>query len=82
MHELLVRPKYCIVCKKPNLKPVIVLTKEKRTMIFLKQGMLVRENALCCSLHMYKREVTYEELEMIELSKLDNLIFNGNDVKN
>ena len=31
---------------------------------------------------MHKREVTYKELEMIEPSKLDNLILNGNDVKN
>ncbi|CAF4774283.1 unnamed protein product [Rotaria sp. Silwood2] len=51
-------------------------------MVFLKRGILVPENARCCSLHMYKRELTYEALEMIEPSKLDALILNGDDVKN
>ncbi|CAF5002644.1 unnamed protein product, partial [Rotaria magnacalcarata] len=31
---------------------------------------------------MYKRELTYEALEMIQPSKLDDLILNGDDVKN
>ncbi|CAF4725620.1 unnamed protein product [Rotaria sp. Silwood2] len=50
-------------------------------MVFLKRGILVPENARCCSLHMYKRELTYEALEIIEPSKLDDLILNGDDVK-
>ena len=74
--------RYCIVCKKPNPKPVIVLTKEQRTMVFLKRGIFVPENARCCSLHVYKRGLTYEALEMIEPSKFDNLVLNDNDVKN
>ncbi|CAF3548310.1 unnamed protein product [Rotaria socialis] len=73
---------YCIVCKTNNSESKCVLTKEQRTMVFLKRGILVPENTRCCSVHMYKRELTYEALEMIQPSKLDDLILNGDDVKN
>ena len=59
-----------------------VLTKEQRTMVFLKRGIIVPENARCCSLHIYKRQLTYEALEMIHPSKLDDLVLDSNDVEN
>jgi hypothetical protein len=48
----------------------------------VKRGILVPKNARCCSSHTYKRQLTYEALEIIEPSKIDNLILNGDDVKN
>ncbi|CAF1482695.1 unnamed protein product [Rotaria sp. Silwood1] len=74
--------RYCIVCSEKNSKSMRVLTKEQRTMIFLKRGILVPENARCCSLHMYNRQLTYEAVEMIQPSKFDTLILNGDDVQN
>ena len=74
--------RYCVVCKMNNSESKYVLTKEQRTMLFLKRGILVPENARCCFTHMYKRQLTYGALEMIQPSKLDDLILNGKDVKN
>jgi hypothetical protein len=42
----------------------------------VKRGILLLENARCCSSH------TYEALEMIESLKIDNLTLNGDDLKN
>ena len=70
------------MCNTTNSKSTCVLSKEQRTMVFPKRGILVPENARCCSLHMYKRQLTYEALEMIQPSKLDDLILNSDDVKN
>ena len=50
-------------------------------MVFLKQGIFVPENDRCCCLHMYKRQLTYEALEMIQPSKRDDLILNVDDIK-
>ena len=70
------------MCKTSNFESKCVLTKEQRTMVFLKRGILVPENARCCSLYMYKHQLTYEALEMIQLLKLNDLILNGDGVKN
>jgi hypothetical protein len=51
-------------------------------MVFLKRGIIIPENGRCCTLHMYKRQLTYEALETIRPSKLDDLVLNGDDVKN
>ena len=59
-----------------------VLKKEQRTMVFLKREIIVPENARCCSLHIYKRQLTYEALKMIHPSKLDDLVLDSNDVEN
>ena len=59
-----------------------VLTKEQRTMVLLQRGILVPEGVRCCSVHMYKRQLTYEALRMIESSKPDDLILNSDDAKN
>ena len=58
------------------------MTKEQRTMVFLKRGITIPGNARCCSLHMYKCQLTYEALEMIHPSKLDDLVLDSNDVEN
>ena len=47
----------------------------------LKARIIVPENARC-SLHMYKRQLTYEALEMIHPSKIDDLVLDSNDVEN
>lgn len=65
-----------------NSESRCVLTKEQRTMVFLRRGIIVPANARCCTSHMYKRQLTYEALEKIKPSKLDDLVLNGDDVKN
>ena len=63
-------PNRHVYCRKNNVQ-----------WFFLKRGILVPENARCCSLHMYKCQLNYEALEMIEPSKLDELILNSDDIK-
>ena len=58
------------------------MTEEQCTMVFLQRGIIVPENVRCCSLHVYKRQLTCEALEMIHPSKLDDLILDSNDVEN
>ena len=68
--------------KTTNSESRCVLSKEQRTMVFLRRGILVPEDARCCSLHMYNRQLTYEAMELIQPSKPDNLILTSGDVQN
>ncbi len=70
------------MCKTNSTESTCVLTKEQRAMVFLKKGIIVPENARCCSSHMYKRQLNYEALQMIQSSILDDLVLNGDDIKN
>jgi hypothetical protein len=70
------------VCNTSDPEETCILTKEQRTMIFLKKGVFVPKDARCCTLHMYKRQLTYESIEMIQASIIDNLFLNVDDVKN
>ncbi len=70
------------MCETTDFESTCVLSKEQRTMVFLKRGIIVPENVRCCSLHMYKRQLTCEALEMIQPLKLDDLVLNSDDVKN
>ena len=51
-------------------------------MAFLQRGILVPEGVHCRSVHMYKCQLTYEALKMIESSKPDYVILNSDDAKN
>jgi hypothetical protein len=58
------------VLDSPSLK---VLSKEQRTMIFLKRGIFVSPGARCCSTHIYKDHLTAESFHKICVSQADRL---------
>lgn len=71
----------CLVCKTIDSTCMQVLSNEQRIMVFLKGGIFVPENSRCCSDHLYRRELTYDALKLIEGSQLDQLTLDDADAK-
>jgi hypothetical protein len=58
-----------------------VLPKEQRALVFLKRAIFVPQKSRCCSYHLYKGELTYEALRLIERVQFTQLTFTGSEVK-
>ena len=58
-----------------------VLSDAQRTMIFIRREVLVLTGSRCCSGHLYKGQLSHEDLWQINGSISDHLVLNSNEVQ-
>ena len=71
----------CIVCPKIDSPSMHVLSDEQHSMVFASRGLLVSKGARCCSHHLYKGHLSYESLQSVQRSRIDDVNLDKHDVK-
>ncbi|CAF3014637.1 unnamed protein product [Rotaria sp. Silwood2] len=67
----------CIVCGLSD-ETCKVLSKQQRTLIFVKRGIFIPEDARCCSSHIYNKQLSFDSLCQIRVTNFDKLVFDAN----
>jgi hypothetical protein len=68
------------VCKKNDVAPSKVLSKEQQKMVFVKRGIVVPAGTRCCRRHLYNNHLSYHALQEITPAKVDLVSFDANSV--
>jgi hypothetical protein len=68
------------VCKKNDVAPSKVLSKEQQKMVFVKRGIVVPAGTRCCRHHLYNNHLSYHALQEITPAKVDLVSFDANSV--
>ncbi|CAF3389448.1 unnamed protein product [Rotaria socialis] len=67
----------CIVCELSD-ETCKVLSKQQRTLIFVKRGIFISEDARCCPSHIYNKQLNFDSLCQIRGTHFDKLVFDAN----
>ncbi|CAF4389714.1 unnamed protein product, partial [Rotaria magnacalcarata] len=67
----------CIVCglRDGSLK---VLSKDQRTLVFVKRGILVPAGSRCCSNHLYNQHLDFDSISQIRADQMERFICDAN----
>ena len=67
----------CIVCglRDGSLK---ALSKDQRTLVFVKRGILIPAGSRCCSDHLYNRHLNFDSISQIYVYQMERLMCNAN----
>ncbi|CAF1543483.1 unnamed protein product [Adineta ricciae] len=69
--------KYCVVCGLREI-PLKVLSKDNRSLVFLKRGILIPNGARCCSDHLDNKQLIFDAIEKIPANGVRELECDAN----